>query len=433
MIIHTVQLGDTVPSIARQYGVPVARIELDNNLPPNYILNVGQAIMIAPPEATYIVKDGDTLSSITEANATTPLQLIRDNPQLSEETSLSPGEELVLSYSRKKNIQVLGYTTSFITEPILRKTLPYLTYVAIMNYRVNSTGTVSDIDDARIIKMAYEYGVVPVMFVSAMTQTGAGSYATTHAVLNNLDIQYQLIENILLIMEAKGFHGLDLAFYSILEEDLPAYVNFVTIVTERFNREGYEVFVTLTPQTMRYQAGVPYDKPYYEAFGRAANKVILITYLWQHASINLVSQTTVGFLKTKLDFVTTQIPPEKIFIAVNTVAYDWELPYIESEPIGSSLTNAGALSLANQLGSNIEFDEVTQTPYFYYNALGIDHFVWFEDSRTVNALLNLVDEYGLAGIAIWNILYYYSQIWLSINSQYSIVTYDISSGEEQGT
>ncbi len=430
MIIHTVQSGDTISSIASQYGVSSEKIESDNSLTPNYNLNIGQAIMIAPPESTYLVKEQDTIESISDANAIRPLQLIRDNPQLLQyEAKLTPGEELVLSYSRKKSIQVLGYASSFITEQTLRKALPYLTYLTCLNYRVFSTGTITEINDDRILQLASEYDVIPIMFVSAMSQPGVGSYATTHAILSNVDIQLQLIENILILLKNKGFRGVDLAFYSILQEDLPAYITFVTTVTGRLNREGYEVFVTLTPQTMGYQPGSGLDNPYYAALGNAANKVILITYLWQSASLSQVSQTMYSFLKSLLEYVTTQIPPEKIFITINTVAYDWELPYIESEPIGTSLTSSGALTLANQLGAVIEFDDLAQIPYFYYNTFGIDHFVWFEDARAFQAILRLVDEYDLAGIAIWNILYYYPQLWLLINSQYNITTYFIDNNE----
>jgi len=81
-----------------------------------------------------------------------------------------------------------------------------------------------------------------------------------------------------------------------------------------------------------------------------------------------------------------------------------------------------AISLANQLGVQIQFDEPTQTPFFYYNDVGIDHFVWFKDARSADAIVGLVTEYGLKGVAVWNIMYYYIPTWLVINSQYDIET-----------
>lgn len=187
------------------------------------------------------------------------------------------------------------------------------------------------------------------------------------------------------------------------------------------NKEGFEVFVSLIPSTLRYKSGVPYENSYYYDIGQATNNVTLITYQWTSAYISQVVETGVNFLKEYLDFAVSQIPPEKIFIGLTRLAYDWELPYVEGETVGRFLTTLSSITLAEQVSAPIEFDEVTQTPYFYYNSLaGVEHFVWFKDTRTFDAIINLVFEYGLKGVAVWNIMYYNSPTWLVINSQYEI-------------
>ncbi len=421
-MIHIVQEGDTIESISNQYKIPSSKIVMDNNLPPNIILSIGQAIMIMPPSQTYVIQDGDTLSGIAETYGVTVLQLLRNNPNLADKDTLSVGEEIVIRYNTKKNIDVFGFATLFIDKKVLRKTLPYLTYLAVFNYKIDALGTFLGINDTEIINMALDYGVAPIMSISAISETGRGSYATTHTLMNNPVAQNLLIENVLINMKLKGYVGLNMGLYSILEEDFSLYINFVTNTTLRLNSEGYEVFVTLAPHTLGYQAGINYTKSYYADLGNAANKVILITYLWQQGSMDHFSETTYSFMKELLDLATQQIPPEKIFIGMPSIAYDWELPYVEGETVGNSLSNASAITLANQLGSVIEFDDVTQTPYFYYHSSGLIHFVWFKDARSIKSFLDLIDEYGLAGVAVWNINYYLPQNWLSINSLYNIRT-----------
>ncbi|MGB9592704.1 MAG: LysM peptidoglycan-binding domain-containing protein [Anaerolineae bacterium] len=64
---HVVQWGDTVYSLARRYGTTVEAIAQANNLPPNYLIKVGQVLIIpgTPVSAdVYVVKPGDTLYSI---------------------------------------------------------------------------------------------------------------------------------------------------------------------------------------------------------------------------------------------------------------------------------------------------------------------------------------------------------------------------------
>ncbi len=423
MIIHVVQPDDTIFSIAKQYNISTKRLEQDNNLSPNNILNIGQALMISYPERTYIVKEGDTLSSIAQTQGVPLKQLQRNNPQLTDRVFLSTGEEIIISYPTTENkIKVIGYTTTYINLQVLKTTLPFLTYLTIYNFKVTANGNFVDLNDTEIIQLAKQYGVRPIMFLSALTEQGKGSYGITHSIISNEQVQDRLIDKVLTNMKLKGYYGLNLAFHNILPEDLTGYVNFIANVTTRLNSEGFEVFVTLTPFTMQYKIGIQYKNTFFTDIGQIANNIILISYLWAAAEISQVAETTVDFLAEYLSYVATQIPPEKIFIGLTRIAYNWELPYVPGDSIGTSLTNSGAINLANQLGVSIQFNERTQTPYFYYTDAGIEHYVWFKDSRSIKAILNLVDEYDLKGIAIWNIMYYNSPTWLSINSQFDIET-----------
>lgn len=68
IVLHKVQEGDTISSIAEQYGIPVQRLLEENVLTPDSELNIGRLILIAYPKQTYIVQDGDTLGDIAAAN-----------------------------------------------------------------------------------------------------------------------------------------------------------------------------------------------------------------------------------------------------------------------------------------------------------------------------------------------------------------------------
>ena len=84
-----------------------------------------------------------------------------------------------------------------------------------------------------------------------------------------------------------------------------------------------------------------------------------------------------------------------------------------------------AVELARDRGANIDYDEVAQAPtfgYFMRDAAGVarEHEVWFEDARSVRAMLRLIPEYGLRGMAIWNIMRYFPQMYLVLNAVYYI-------------
>ena len=56
MDIHVVRPGDTLYELAYQYGVPMSRLILDNQLPDPSQLVVGQTLVIQYPRSTYTVR-----------------------------------------------------------------------------------------------------------------------------------------------------------------------------------------------------------------------------------------------------------------------------------------------------------------------------------------------------------------------------------------
>jgi spore germination protein len=79
MTIHVVQAGETIQSIADNYGMSITRLILDKGLINPDQLVVGQSIVIANPEITYTVKQGDNLIDIANYYNVTVIQLFMNN------------------------------------------------------------------------------------------------------------------------------------------------------------------------------------------------------------------------------------------------------------------------------------------------------------------------------------------------------------------
>lgn len=81
-----------------------------------------------------------------------------------------------------------------------------------------------------------------------------------------------------------------------------------------------------------------------------------------------------------------------------------------------SLSNQQAIALAVEQGAEISYDETAQSPYFHYtDNAGTAHAVWFEDARSLDAKLRLIQEYGLMGAGFWNLMRPFSQTWLVLD------------------
>lgn len=421
MNIYVVQPGDTVNSIADKFNLPYEKIVYDNNISPDYGIVNGQIIILAYPMQTYKVQAGDTLKSIADATGLSMIQLLQNNPSLSDRDYLNIGEDLIISYDKKEEpIEVNTYCFSFIDKDILRKMLPFLTYITIANYRLTAYAKIDSPDDFFIIQTAKEYGVAPIMMISSSSEQGRGSYGISHKILNDPDLQNELIANILFNLREKGLFGINFGFVQVIPEDLQSYVNFIKQTTESLHSEGYQVHVTLDPNIFGFKADQTNDNPYYSQLGQTADRLVLLSYTWASADIDSFEQTTNPFLEKYIQYAVTQIPADKILLGYTRIAYDWELPYVEDESPVTALANYRALALANQIGIDLGFDEYHVTPYFRYYIDGIEHYVWFKDARSLDAELALIDKYNLRGISIWNTMDFIPQLWVTINSQYNI-------------
>jgi len=97
------------------------------------------------------------------------------------------------------------------------------------------------------------------------------------------------------------------------------------------------------------------------------------------------------------------------------------LPYVAGISNVNLISFDNVNDFAKEYEATIQFDDVSQTPYFIYTTNEfVNHVVWFINSRTINAILDLVSKYNLKGISIWNITVFNPQLWLIVNSQYEI-------------
>lgn len=190
MDIHVVKAGESLYSIAQDYGVSQARLMADNQLPDPSRLAVGQTIVVRYPQAVYTVQPGDTLESVARQTGIPVRTLLQNNPNLRGESAIYPGQTLVLSYLGEKRgtLSVNGYAYPFIDKGLLQRTLPFLTNLTPFTYGITPEGGLVDLDDRALIAAAEQMDVAPLMHLSTLTEEGNFSNEMASLVLNDLAV-----------------------------------------------------------------------------------------------------------------------------------------------------------------------------------------------------------------------------------------------------
>ncbi|POO87268.1 LysM peptidoglycan-binding domain-containing protein [Clostridium sp. 3-3] len=424
MIIHVVQPNETIDSISEYYKIPVDRLILENGITNPDNLAIGQTIVIVQPETTYTIQAGDTLESIATQHGVTPMELLRNNPYLSDRKYLYTGETIVISYqaNRARTIATNGYIFPFVDKSVLTKTLPFLSYLTIFNYRATSDGEiVSSADDTELIQLAKTYGTAPMMFVSTMTGEGIISREVTLKILNNPSVQNQLIDNALQILKTKGFYGINIYAETITFENIDQIAEFLGRAAAIFHSVGFRVMITITPATNLNTPIISFDKIDYSKLSRFVDGIIFSSYDWARSHSYPNAIFPINTLRELLDYIVSIIPPEKVFLGITALGYDWTLPYVPGASEATVITYDSAVQIAAENGIPIQFNETAQAPYFYYMDVdGNLHVVWTKDARSFNTRAKLVEEYGLQGLSFWTVMKFNAQMWFVINTLYYI-------------
>ena len=421
MVIHVVQPGDSLYRIAQMYHAPLQLLIQQNELHEPYRLTPGQTIVVPQPVQVHTVRQGETLSGIAAQHNTTVLALLQNNPQLGGGDRIWPGQTLVVSYGPKLGtFAVNGYAYPNIDQRVLRKTLPYLTYLSVFSYGFDSLGRILPQNAETLTRMARQYGVMPLLVLTTLGEDGQFSGERAQQLLRDPVARGALIENLAQTIAAQGFAGVDIDFEYIPSEDAAAYADFVRAVRTRLEPSGLTVMVALAPKTSADQQGLLYESHDYAALGAAADDVLLMTYEWGYALSEPMAVAPINKVEQVVRFAVSQIPPEKIFMGIPNYGYDWTLPYIKGQSRARSLGNVQAVEQAVQAGAPIRFDAEAQSPHYNYWRERAEHEVWFEDARSIRAKLALAGEYRLRGVSVWNIMRYFPQLWLVLSQLYDI-------------
>lgn len=378
MEIYVVQSGDTIDAIAERYGVTVESLAYINQIPYPYALAVGQAILI------------DT------------------------------GSQTIST----RTAQVNGYAYPFISPWVLNETLPYLTNLLVFSYGFTPEGELlpPNTSDERMREAAREAGRNSVLTLTPLGADGRFNNNLIHQMLTNTLAKERLMDELLYAMQENGFAGVDVDFEYILAEDRDMFTAFVAELQRKMSANGYRVSVALAPKTSADQPGLLYQGKDYQGLGEAADEVLLMTYEWGYKYGPAMAVAPLNKVRQVVEYALTEIPSEKILLGIANYGYDWMLPFIQGESEALTIGNVQAVQIAIVNNASIQFDELAQSPFFTYEDDGIMHEVWFEDVRSLQRKYDLVEEYKLRGIGVWQIMRLTRAMWLLYANRFLIST-----------
>jgi len=415
---YVVQPGDQLAGIADRYGVAIQDLAAANNIVNPALIFPGEVLVI--PYFPYTVQAGDTLWYLADRYGTTANRIALAN-RINPQATIYPGQILRIPYDGRPIKEINGYTT-LINERGAATVLYVgnsLTHVFPFAYNMRADGTITALEEGPILEAARTQNVTTLLVLTNLLEDKFNSDLAA-SVLRSPDVQEKLIDNLLRVIQEKGYKGINFDFEYVYPEDRENYNAFLRRVVARFRPRGLLVSTALAPKYRTDQPGLLYEAHDYKAQGEIVDFVVLMTYEWGWAGGRPLAISPIPNIRQILDYAVTVIPRNKISMGVSIYGRNWRIPWQQGTTAGT-ISPQEAVGLAARYGAVIEYNQNYQAPFFRYtDQTGQQHEVWFEDARSVQAKYDLVREYNLRGASYWDLRYAFPQNWAVVKNNFVV-------------
>lgn len=391
-------------------------IRLINGLSSDEIVP-GQDLLI--PTDQYIVQPGDSLYSISQM-AMVSARTIQAYNGL-HTNALTVGMRLYLPPRRKYSVYSFGYIT--VTTPendqlIVQTYAPFNTYYGIFEHHINPDGSLSTLDDQRVVNLSRQNFVAPIAVITNLTSTGFSS-SLVKLVLSSPTVRQRLITNIYNLVKSKNYAGVNIDFEKIPVDERNNFTAFLRALRNRLKPEGYSISAAVPFKTS--DNSPPWNRGYdYKEIGATVDFVFLMAYDWHELSSQPGPVAPIDEVRKTVQYAIQTMGANKILLGVPRYGYDWTL----SDGVATSaraVSVAEAIKTAMRHNVPIQYSNQYQQPFFYYyDTTGKRHVVWFEDSRALAKKLQLIVDRRLRGIGSWQLGLPFTQSAVLLNEFFRI-------------
>ena len=281
-----------------------------------------------------------------------------------------------------------------------------LTYLALFQFPINAAGEIKGTPDQGMIDLAHRYGIKVLLVMSNFVGKQFNPFIIRN-VITHRDVERRLTLNLSNMLDKYNLDGVNLDLENMFPEDKDLFSAFVARLSSNIRARGKLVSIAV-PAMVKDEPTAQWKGAFdYTAVGRAVDRVVLMTYEEHWAGSNPGPIASTPWVNGVLKYATDRINPAKLLLGLPLYGYDWPIDNGKAQTV----TYSKAMNLAEKYGARIEWDNVMQAPHFTYTEDSTVHRVWFENAASVRAKVNLARQYGIKGLAVWELKLAFPEFW----------------------
>jgi len=323
------------------------------------------------------IKETDEFSHISPSETMT-------SPQVTTATTETNEKFLKQEVAYKDDVYAFYVNWDSNSEQSLRKNIDTIDVLIPQWLSINEEfGLESDIQP-EIVELAKKNDVKIVPLLHNI-QDGKWNQETVHQLLNSPEEQSKFIKKLHEQIKKQGFDGINIDFENLNKNDRDLLTQFIKELYTVFHADGLTVSIDVPPNNKAFD---------YKKLEKYVDQMIVMAYDENVDNPGTIASTS--WFKDTL----SKLPREKLIVALGSYGYDWEW---ESQEPGEVVSFDDVTRMAEKANLNIQWDDMSQTPYLKYMENNKVHEVWFLDSATFYNQLKMSTEAGAQGVALWRL------------------------------
>lgn len=230
-----------------------------------------------------------------------------------------------------------------------------------------------------------------------------------YAILSSTSTRAKLIEDLISTVQEYNIDGINVDFEQISMDCGEHYIEFIRELSIPCRKNGIVLSIDnyvptgYTDHYNRREQGV------------VADYVIIMGYDEHYAgSEEAGSVASINYVENGIEQTVNQVPAHKVINAVPFYTRIWETTgdSISSQAVGMEM----AEEYVKTHGMDVEWDDTACQNYGEYKSGDTLYQVWLEDEKSIQVKLNIMEKYGIGGLAAWRLGFEKPSIWDEIET-----------------
>ncbi|GMA52434.1 hypothetical protein GCM10025857_37910 [Alicyclobacillus contaminans] len=271
----------------------------------------------------------------------------------------------------------------------------------------NANGQIDDHVESDVVRYAHQHHVQ----VWAMCDNQFNA-SLTHSVLSQPANRQRLVQNIVHAAVAGKLDGVNIDFENVHAEDRTAFTQFIQSLASGLHTAHITLSADITPDIVFLKDDAAF---FHAGLAESCDYVVLMAYdehwggdsepgpvadvPWVESSVN--------------DLLSTGVPADKLILGLPFYTRFW---YVHRD--GSVTSEAVAApnirDILAQHHAESQWNDTLGVAYAKYAKPDGYMEVWYETDKTMQRKLQLVNELGLPGVAIWSLSLSSTETWNSM-------------------